>query len=93
FLPEAKYRSCKPRCGLHAVPEQIAKQFVSCKGRTFCLLGTPIFNLFSAFRLNDERPLIAALGIGWAEVCFCLRRYFYHVLCFADLAATYSPAS
>jgi hypothetical protein len=42
--------------------------FISCKGRTFCLLGTPIFDLFSAFRLNDERPLIAALGIGWAEV-------------------------
>ncbi|WP_421425354.1 hypothetical protein, partial [Agrobacterium rosae] len=42
---------------------------------------------------NDERPLIAALGIGWAEVCFCLRRCFCHVLRFADLAATYSPAS
>ena len=41
--------------------------------------------------LNDERPLIAALCIGWAEVYFCLRRYF--TLRFADLAATYSPAS
>ena len=60
--------------------------FVSCKGRTKRLP-------YISCDLNDERPLMAALCIGWAEV-FCVEKMLFLIeLRFADLAATYSPAS
>ena len=45
-----------------------------------------------SFRLKRRKAADAALCIGWAEV-LCLRRYCFDALRFADLAATYSPAS
>ncbi|SCX32852.1 hypothetical protein DSM25558_5541 [Agrobacterium sp. DSM 25558] len=42
---------------------------------------------------NDERPLIAALLYRLGRGLFLFEKMFYHVLRFADLAATYSPAS